>query len=116
MDIEGILAIICAVGLPIGGGLYLAFKVNQSKHAEKMAMIERGLVEEDKPKPKNTGEMLKRGLLMIGLAIGGLLGFWVAESFYTRQSYWLIIGLFMMLFGGIATAVSYIILSHKNKN
>lgn len=110
-DFVSVLGILCTIGLPITGAFFVAYRNNQAKHAEKMAMIERGIIEEDLPKIKNRGESLRKGLLMVGLAVGGLIGFWITENVeFTRHAYWLIIGLCTLLFGGIALCASYFIL------
>ena len=43
-----ILGVICAVGMPVLLGIIASYMTIKSKHEEKMAMIEKGMVLEEK--------------------------------------------------------------------
>lgn len=47
-----ILGVICAVGMPVLLGIIASYMTIKSKHEEKMAMIEKGIVLEEAMRPR----------------------------------------------------------------
>ena len=47
-----ILGVICAVGMPVLLGIIASYMTIKSKHEEKMAMIEKGIVLEEAMRPE----------------------------------------------------------------
>ncbi|MDR1202948.1 MAG: hypothetical protein LBL58_15140 [Tannerellaceae bacterium] len=102
-----VLAMIFVITLPVIGGLLLA-KINQSKHAERMAMIEKGVVIEEPEKKVNKFDALRNGLLMIGLSLGAIAGLSINRYFYIREGGFLIF-ILAILGGGIAFVIYFFI-------
>ena len=98
-----LLAIICTIGLPILLVSLIVYKSVQTKHQEKLAMIEKGIVLQDPEKPVNRYTALRNGLLLVGLAVGAMLGLFISET-WLRDSYAgdFMIAIMTILFGGIA--------------
>ena len=67
-----VLAILCAIALPLILVILSVYWTVTSKHKEKMAMIERGIAPDENASDRqpNRYGSLRNGLLMIGLAIG----------------------------------------------
>ena len=64
-----ILGVICAVGMPVLLGIIASYMTIKSKHEEKMAMIEKGIVLEEAMRPErrpNRYNTLRNGIFMIG--------------------------------------------------
>lgn len=68
------LGIIFVFGFPTLAILIVAYRNQQAKHDERIAMIEKGIVIEEPEKKANKYNALRNGLLMIGLAVGALAG------------------------------------------
>ena len=64
-----LVAIICAVGLPVLLLMILVIRTTRTKHEERMAMIEKGIVLEEPERKTNKFNALRNGLLMIGWAL-----------------------------------------------
>lgn len=69
-----IVAIICSIGMPVLLLMILVIRTTRTKHEERMAMIEKGMILEEPEKKANKYGALRNGLLMIGLALGALVG------------------------------------------
>ena len=72
-----ILGVICAVGMPVLLGIIASYMTIKSKHEEKMAMIEKGIVLEEAMRPErrpNRYNTLRNGIFMIGLSLGEIIG------------------------------------------
>ncbi|MFN8355129.1 MAG: DUF6249 domain-containing protein [Spirosomataceae bacterium] len=89
----------------IFGILYVIFL---TRHRERMALMEKGLSPRDFNNPNSIlSATLRYGLLLIGIAIGIMLGNTVARLFdVPRQGAFIAM---MFLFGGISLIVSYLI-------
>ncbi|MDR1982060.1 MAG: hypothetical protein LBQ39_10665 [Tannerellaceae bacterium] len=120
-DLVAILGVIFIFGFPVIAIIILGWKSQESKHAERIAMIERGIVPEEAKKPerakKYTG--LRNGLLMIGLALGLM-----ADSRFDVGVGWPGIGgwhgraefpVFAILGGGIAFVIYFLIVRRIEK-
>ena len=110
-----VLAIICAIGLPVVMTIFICYWVLVGKHKERMAMIERGIVPEEALRTKanpNRYIALRNGMLMASLAIGALIGILIESCFtFTNEWHWLLVPMITVLFGGIGF-VGYFFLSH----
>ena len=85
-----ILGVICAVGMPVLLGIIASYMTIKSKHEEKMAMIEKGIVLEEAMRPErrpNRYNTLRNGIFMIGLSLGVIVGMMV-DSAFTYDSDW----------------------------
>ncbi|MDE5421411.1 hypothetical protein L3073_04250 [Ancylomarina sp. DW003] len=101
MDITGVVAIICSIGfIPL-----IIFLVH--RHRERKALIEKGLSTEvfASASKDRTLESLKYGILLVGLAIGILIGNILDE--YTRMSEEVSYFSMIFLFGGLALLAFY---------
>ena len=101
-------AIICAVGLPVLLLIVLVVRTTRTKHEERMAMIEKGIVLEEPEKKTNKFNALRNGLLMIGLALGAMSGVYLDV---TMPSDWtgFPVDIFTVLGGGIAYLIYFFI-------
>lgn len=111
-----VLGVICAIGLPVLLAIIVSYTLIKSKHQEKMAMIEKGIVFEERDmsgrKPSRYNS-LRNGVLMIGLSLGLIVGM-VLDTYIDSDSDW---GFFLVpgitvLFGG-AAFVAYFFLSRR---
>lgn len=103
-----LVAIICAVGLPVLLLMILVIRVTRTKHEERMAMIEKGIVLEEPERKTNKFNALRNGLLMIGLALGAMAGIFFGDSMsYDWEGFSVVI--FTVLGGGIAYLVYFFI-------
>ena len=111
-----LLAIICTIGLPILLVSLIVYKSVQTKHQEKLAMIEKGIVLQDPEKPVNRYTALRNGLLLVGLAVGAMLGLFISET-WLRDSYAgdFMIAIMTILFGGIAFLCYFFIIRSMQK-
>ena len=111
-----LLAIICTIGLPILLVSLIVYKSVQTKHQEKLAMIEKGIVLQDPEKPVNLYTALRNGLLLVGLAVGAMLGLFISET-WLRDSYAgdFMIAIMTILFGGIAFLSYFFIIRSMQK-
>lgn len=108
-----IVAIVCAVGLPIIMIIILGVQAQRGRHAERLAMIEKGAVLEESEKRANRYPALRNGLVMIGLSLGLIVGLFV-EPYLPDYSDFFSLGIpaFTILFGGIGFIV-YFFFSRK---
>lgn len=98
-----IVAIICTIGLPILVISIIVYKSVQTKHQEKLAMIEKGMILQEPEKRTNKYTALRNGLLLVGLAVGAMIGLGISET-WLRDSFAgdFMIAIMTILFGGIA--------------
>ena len=98
-----LLAIICTIGLPILLVSLIVYKSVQTKHQEKLAMIEKGMILQEPEKRTNKYTALRNGLLLVGLAVGAMIGLGISET-WLRDSFAgdFMIAIMTILFGGIA--------------
>ena len=110
-----VLAILCAIALPLILVILSVYWTVTSKHKEKMAMIERGIDpnENDPERKPNRYGSLRNGLLMIGLAIGTIAGIFLARTMKEEYEMFLIIVAMIVVCGGIAFT-SYFFISKKS--
>lgn len=111
-----ILGIICGVGLPVLSAFIVSYMLIKSKHEEKMAMIEKGIVLEEvsrRGRCPNRYSALRNGILMIGLSLGVIVGM-IIDARFSYQGDWkvMLIPVIMVLFGGLAF-IAYFFLSRS---
>lgn len=101
-----ILGVICAVGMPVLLGIIASYMTIKSKHEEKMAMIEKGIVLEEAMRPErrpNRYNTLRNGIFMIGLSLGVIVGMMVDSAFtYDSDWFFLLVPAITIMFGGVA--------------
>lgn len=113
----GIVAIICTIGLPVLVALVACYTNIRSRHAERMAMIEKGMSPFDasrrRQKGPNSYPALRNGMFMAGLAIGLLAGLFI-QPLIPDESGWseLAVPVIALLFGGLAF-ILYFFISRK---
>lgn len=109
-----VLAILCAIALPLILVILSVYWTVTSKHKEKMAMIERGIAPDENASDRqpNRYGSLRNGLLMIGLAIGTIAGIFLARTMREEYEMFLIIVAMIVVCGGIAFT-SYFFISKK---
>lgn len=115
-DLVPIIAILSAVALPIGFGLYLALVGVRTKHKENIELIKQGIVPADKVKPTpNRYRSLRNGFLCIGIAIGLILGI-VLQNVLSlpEDDGFFILGACVLLFLGLAYVLFYLVTKDKN--
>lgn len=97
-----VLGILCTIALPICVALILGYQARKSRHAERMAMIEKGIILEEPEKKANRYPALRNGLFMVFLALGIIVGIYL-EPGMPQDSRWadLNIPILAILFGGI---------------
>lgn len=113
-----VLGIICTIGLPLLLAIIASTKQISAKHAERMAMIERGVIlEEPEKKPSKYGA-LRNACVMIGLALGAIGGLF-AKNLYSPYTWWeadFLIFVLTVLGGGLAFLVYFFIVRRMEKN
>lgn len=107
-----LVAIICAVGMPVLLLIILVVRVSQAKHAERMAMIEKGVILEEPVRHVNKYNALRNGFLLIGLSLGAMAGLWAGRYIEDYLESNFMIFVLAILGGGIAFIV-YFFLARK---
>ena len=111
-----IVAIICTIGLPILIISIIVYKSVQTKHQEKLAMIEKGMILQEPEKWTNKYTALRNGLLLVGLAVGAMIGLGISET-WLRDSFAgdFMIAIMTILFGGIAFLAYFFMIRSMQK-
>ncbi len=111
-----IVAIICTIGLPILVISIIVYKSVQTKHQEKLAMIEKGMILQEPEKRTNKYTALRNGLLLVGLAVGAMIGLGISET-WLRDSFAgdFMIAIMTILFGGIALLAYFFMIRSMQK-
>lgn len=113
-ELTGIIAILSAVALPIGLGMYIAIKSIASRHKERMEMIKQGIVPNDTKATPNRYRSLRNGFLCIGIALGIIVGFIVTYSLQiSGNKEFLVVGASILLFLGIAYTSFFVMTKDK---
>jgi hypothetical protein len=106
MKMEEITGLVAVIGL-FGGTILTIYFYLRARNKERMAMIEKGVELESKPKPSRPIRSLKMGMLSIGIALGIFLGHIVGS--YTKIDEVVAFFVMILLFGGIALSLNYIL-------
>lgn len=117
-DLIPIIAILSAVALPIGFGMYLGLVYFRNKHRENMELIKQGIVpvaqEQAKPTP-NKYRALRNGFLSIGIGIGLFLGILIINLTGISEGYgFMIVASSVLLFLGSAYVLFFLVVKDKN--
>jgi hypothetical protein len=110
-EVTGLIAVI---GL-FGGIILSVYYFLRARHTERLAMIEKGLTLESKPKPNSSRPIrsLKWGMIAIGISFGIFLGHIVGS--YTKIDEVVSFFVMILLFGGIALSLNYVLELKLNK-
>lgn len=115
-DLVPIIAILSAVALPIGFGLYLGLVGLRTKHKENLELIKQGIVPATQAKPTpNKYRSLRNGFLCVGIAIGLILGIILKTVFsLSEDTGFFILAACILLFLGLAYILFYLVTKDKN--
>lgn len=116
-EITGIIAIICAIGLPIVMGGLVLMKVLSSTKKERLELARQGIIPppETKTAP-NKYQMLRNGFLCIGLAIGLILGVIITSEMDITLDYrYMVITGCVLLCLGLAYIAFYMAVKNKKE-
>ncbi len=110
-SIVPIVAITFCIGLPVAGGIFLLWRNNINKHEERMKMIENGYIPTEEPKSIGKTKTLRNGMLMLGLGVGAILGYFLGEWLgYDKENFALLVCISAIAIGGLGLCLSYFIL------
>ncbi len=113
-NLVGIVAILSAVALPIGLGMYLAIRSNNQKHKERMELIKQGLMPpSDEKTPPNRLKTLRNAVLLIGIGLGLVVGLLISKAMYLDEdnAFWVVAPSILFFLG--ASFLVYFKLSKK---
>ena len=92
-------------------GIIASYMTIKSKHEEKMAMIEKGIVLEEAMRPErrpNRYNTLRNGIFMIGLSLGVIVGMMLDSAFtYDSDWFFLLVPAITIMFGGVAFIIYF---------
>ena len=112
-DFIPIVAILCAVGLPIATGLVLGYNAIRNEHRERMGLIEQGIIPPNKTKQKSNPNRLvslRNGIVLIALGIGIIVGFFCSEYLAIGQGnqFW-VTGASVVFFLGVGYLIYFLV-------
>ncbi len=115
-----IIAIICTIGLPIIAGWILGLQWVKSRHAERMGLINQGIIPPGSPKKKsdpNRFVSLRNGIVLIALGIGIIVGFLCSEYLVIGEGneFW-VTSASVAFFLGVGYLVYYLIVQRMPVN
>ena len=111
-----IVAIICAVGLPVGLGAYVLIKLISSNNKERLELARHGIIMPERVKPSpNKYRSLRNGILCVGIAIGIIAGIlFTSYRIYEYYVEFLIISSSTIFCLGLSYIIFYLIVKNKN--
>ncbi|MDD2314524.1 MAG: DUF6249 domain-containing protein [Proteiniphilum sp.] len=116
-----IIAIICTIGLPIIAGWILGLQWIRTRNAERMGLINQGIIPPDHtPKKKsdpNRLVSLRNGIVLIALGIGIMVGFLCSEYLVIGQGneFWMT-GASVVFFLGVGYLFYFLIVQKMPNN
>lgn len=116
-----LLAIICTIGLPIIAGWVLGMQWIRTRNAERMGLINQGIIPPDHiPKKKsdpNRLVSLRNGIVLIALGIGIMVGFLCSEYLVIGQGneFWMT-GASVVFFLGVGYLFYFLIVQKMPDN
>ncbi|RHJ88980.1 DUF6249 domain-containing protein [Parabacteroides bouchesdurhonensis] len=111
-----IIAIVCAVGLPVVLGIVACYYTIKGRHEERMAMISNGMILEEPEKKANRYPALRNGMVMIGLAVGLVMSIVFYPYMYLDNGWMnLTIPTMLLLFAGLAFILYFFISRNMQK-
>lgn len=116
MSEEEIIIPVLGIMLPIIitlGAFIMIVYIRKFDNLEKMAIIDKGLSPDLFKREKSTSGALRAGLLLMGVGIGLLMGYWLDRVFDMEE-----VAYFSMffLFGGAGLGIAYIIEERNAKS
>ncbi|MCG8390958.1 MAG: hypothetical protein MJA30_35745 [Cytophagales bacterium] len=114
MDVE-IIAVFIPI-IAIVAGVIMIIYLRKFENEERMGMIEKGIhpgeIKEFARPKRNTNGPLRFSLLLMGVGVGLLIGYFLDSAFYMEE-----VAYFSMIFifGGMGLGISYIIEEKKLK-
>lgn len=96
------------------GAFIMVVYLRKFENIERMSMIEKGVAPDLFRKPRNgNSSTLRWSLLLIGVGIGFLMGYWLDRTFDMQET-----GYFSMLFifGGLGLGISYFFEEKKSSS
>ncbi len=115
MDNDGIIVPVLGVLLPIIitlGAFIMIVYLRKFENIERMSIIDKGLAPDMFKRQRMTATTIRWALLLIGVGIGFLMGYWLDRSFDMEE-----VGYFSMLFifGGLGLGLAYFFEEGKAK-
>ena len=111
---EGVLGIMLPIIITLGAFVMIVY-IRKFENLERMAIIEKGLSPDlFRNNKKSASGTLRASLLLIGVGIGFLIGYWLDRTFDMEE-----VGYFSMLFimGGLGLGLAYVVEEKKaNRN
>lgn len=112
-DLIPALAITCTIGLPVVAGWVLGLQWIKSRNAERMGLINQGIIPPDSPRKKtdpNRLVSLRNGIVLIALGIGIMVGFLCSEYLVIGRGneFWMT-GASIVFFLGIGYLVYFLV-------
>lgn len=106
-----VLGIMLPIIITLGAFVMIVY-IRKFENMEKMAIIDKGLSPDLFKRERSTSGALRSGLLLIGIGIGLLMGYWLDRVFYMEE-----VAYFSMLFifGGLGLGIAYLIEEKKAK-
>ena len=114
MDFElliPIIAILSSVALPIAAGIILGLRSMKSRHAERMGLIEQGIIPPQKERRKATPSRLvalRNGIIFASLGLGSLVALLLMQ--YTKLTFSpppIVYGVSILLFLGMGYLIYF---------
>ncbi len=117
VPIVPILGILSTIALPIGLGLYIAIRSINTRHKERMALIEQGIIPpEGSQSTPNKYRSLRNGILMVGIAIGLIISLIISYRLdLDRERTFLVIAPSVLLFLGTGYLLFYFLVRNKEE-
>lgn len=112
-----ILGILCTIALPIGLGVYIVIRTIDSRHKERMGLIQQGIIppQESKSTP-NKYRSLRSGILLVGIATRLILSlsinYWLDLD---SDKEFLVIMTSVLLFLGLSYLLFYFLVRNKEE-
>lgn len=115
-----VLGIVCTIGLPIVAGWVLGLQWIKSRNAERMGLINQGIIPPDTPRKKsdpNRLVSLRNGIVLIALGIGIMVGFLCSEYLVIGRGneFWMT-GASVVFFLGIGYLVYFLVVQKIPSN
>ncbi|MFZ5999970.1 MAG: DUF6249 domain-containing protein [Bacteroidota bacterium] len=98
-----VLGIMLPIIITLGAFVMIVY-IRKFENMEKMAIIDKGLSPDLFKRERSTSGALRSGLLLIGIGIGLLMGYWLDRVFYM-----------LFIFGGLGLGIAYLIEEKKAK-
>lgn len=113
-ELIGLIAVISAVALPIGGGILLGWKWIKSRNQERMGLINQGIIPQEETKQEkipNRYKSLRDGIVLLSLGLGFVVGYYFATQLgdYRNGGFGIILAASILFFLGLGYLVFFAI-------